>query len=328
MSNDVTFTDVEAAAGRIEGRVHRTPVVTCRALDDVTGGEVHLKCENLQRAGSFKIRGATNAVARLPENVRARGVVTHSSGNHAQALALAARSFGVPATIVMPRSPPPVKRAATEGYGARVVTCEDDLDSRESTAAAVIEETGGVLVHPYDDPHIIAGQGTAALELFEQVEGLDLLLTPIGGGGLASGTAIVTAQHAGVRYIACEPAGAADAARGLATGERVASHVPDTVADGLLTTLGVRNFAVLRDHGVEVVTVSESAIVDAMRFVWERTKMLIEPSSAVPVAALIGGAFGEDPGRVGIVISGGNVALDALFDPLRATAAGRDARRG
>ncbi len=324
----VTIADVEAAAERIEGRVHRTPVMRGRSLDEASGAEVFLKCENLQRAGSFKIRGATNAIASLSDEERARGVVTHSSGNHAQALALAAAGFGVPATIVMPRSAPPVKRAATEGYGATVVTCDDDLLSRETTAASVLEETGGVLIHPYDDPRIVAGQGTAALELFDEVGDLDVLMTPVGGGGLASGSAIVCgAREPEVRFVACEPRGADDAARGLAAGRRVERHVPDTIADGLLTTLGAWNFRILKGHGAEVTTVSEVAIVDAMRFVWERCKIIIEPSSAVPVAALLGGALGDDPGRVGIILSGGNVSLDAQFGPMRAAAEARDAGR-
>lgn len=314
----VTFQDVLDAHARIRDRVHRTPVMTSRSVDARAGCQVFLKCENLQRAGAFKIRGATNAIAQLSDEERKRGVVTHSSGNHAQAVALAARSFGIKATIVMPESAPAVKRAATEGYGARIVTCSDDLASREATAGKVIEEMGAVLIHPYDDPRIVAGQGTAALELLDTVPDLDTVLVPVGGGGLASGTTVTChAQDRPVAVVACEPKGADDAFRSLKTGVRVTEHKPKTIADGLLTTLGEVPFDILRRHEVPVVTVGEDEILDAQRFVWERTKLIIEPSSAVPFAALFNGSVDVREKQVGVIVSGGNVDLSGWFEGLR-----------
>ncbi|MBW3583115.1 MAG: threonine/serine dehydratase [Euryarchaeota archaeon] len=311
----VAFDDVVAAHARIRGLVHRTPVVTSRLLDEATGLSVHLKCENLQRTGSFKFRGASHAVSRLSQEERERGVVTHSSGNHAQALALAARLQGVPATVVMPETASRVKRAATEGYGARVVTCRPTLEARTETTQRVIDETGAVLVHPYDDPRIIAGQGTAALELLEEVPELDVVLAPVGGGGLLSGTSLVAAEN-DVAVVGCEPLGADDAYRSLTSGDRIETHTPDTIADGLLTTLGEVPFRILSALDVPIVRVDDDEILRAMRFVWERTKLLIEPSSAVPVAALLEKKVELEGKNVGLILSGGNVEVHGFFSGL------------
>lgn len=306
-----TLDDVTAAAGRIAGAVHRTPVLTSESLDALTGAHLLFKCENLQKAGAFKIRGATNAVALLPEAAARRGVVTHSSGNHGAALALAARRRGVPATVVMPEDSARVKVAAVEGYGARIVFCR--REEREPTAARVVEETGATLVHPYDDPAIVAGQATATLELFEQAGELDLLFAPVGGGGLVSGAALVAAERAPrCRVVAAEPAGANDAARSLAAGRRVPADRVETVADGLRAPLGEIPFRILRRHLDRVVTVGEAEIVAAMRLVWERMKLVVEPSAAVAVAAISNGEVEVTGRRVGVILSGGNVDLDRL----------------
>jgi threonine dehydratase len=308
-----TLDDVRRAAARIHGHVHRTPVLTSRSLDQMAGAHLFFKCENLQRVGAFKLRGATNAVLSLGDEEAARGVATHSSGNHAAALALAARNRGVPAFVVMPRTAPAVKRAAVAGYGARIVTCEPTLAARESTLAEVVRDTGAAVVHPYNDPRVIAGQGTAALELLEEVPRLDVVMTPVGGGGLLSGTAITgRGWSPGVRVIGTEPAGADDACRSLAAGRILPSVNPQTVCDGLLTSLGELTFAVIRTHVERIVTVGDDAIVRAMRHVLERMKIVIEPSSAVPVAVALEHAVDLRELRVGIVLSGGNVDLDRL----------------
>ena len=310
----VSLSDIHAAAERLVGVAHRTPVHTSRLLDEAAGAHLFFKCENLQRVGAFKFRGAWNAVSQLTDGEAARGVVTHSSGNHAQALALAARERGAPAHIVMPSTAPAVKRAAVEGYGARIVTCEPTLAARETTAAAVVAETGAVFIHPYDDPRIIAGQGTAALELLEDVPDLDAVIAPVGGGGLMSGTCI--AGHGlrpDLRIIGAEPAGADDAARSLAAGELIPQAGPDTVADGLLTSLGELTWPVIRDHVERIVTVDDAAILQALRLFWERTKLVIEPSSATAVAvAMSEEVRGLGLRRVGVVLSGGNVDFGTL----------------
>ncbi len=303
---------VRQAAERLRGLVHRTPVLTSRTLDGWAGCRVFVKCENLQRVGAFKFRGAMNAVLSLADDRASRGVATHSSGNHAAALALAARLRGVPAFVVMPEGAPPVKRAAVAGYGATITPCAPTLEAREAGLAAVVERTGAEVIHPYDDPRVIAGQGTAALELCEEAGPLDALLVPVGGGGLASGTCLAAAgAWPATRVFGAEPALADDAARSLETGVLQPPRPPVTVADGLRTALSARTFAILRARLAGMRTVSEEDIVAAMRKVWERLKILIEPSSAVPVAALLAepGAFG---GRVGVILSGGNVDLDHL----------------
>lgn len=300
---------------RIAPHVHVTPVLTSSTFDRRAGRSLFFKCENLQRGGAFKARGATNAVQLLSDEAAPRGVVTHSSGNHAQALALAAKGRGIRAHIVMPRDAPRVKRAAVEGYGATIHLCEPTLEDREATAARVVDETGGTLVPPYDHPHVIAGQGTVALELLDQVEHLDAIVAPVGGGGLIAGIALALREAAPhVRVFAAEPVGADDAHRSKAGGERVTRHEPRTIADGLKTTLGELTWPVVRDLVEDVLLVDDLATVAAMRLVFERMKIVIEPSAAVPVAAVLGQRFRALTGleRVAIVLSGGNVDLDAL----------------
>jgi threonine dehydratase/serine racemase len=303
---------VRAAAQRIAGRAHCTPVVTCATLDRRAGRALFFKCENFQKAGAFKFRGACNAIARLAPEVAARGVVTHSSGNHAQALALAAKLSGIPAHVVMPRNASPVKRRAVEEYGGRVIECEPTLAARETTAAAVLAETGGTLIPPYNHPDVIAGQGTTALELLEQVPDLDAIIAPVGGGGLVSGVAIAArGLRPGIRIFAAEPLGADDAARSKAAGRLIPQTGPQTSADGLLTSMGDLTWPVIRDLVERVVTVREDEIAAALRLVWERAKLVIEPSAAVPVAAVLSDEFRSLAGlnRVGVILSGGNASF-------------------
>lgn len=310
-----TFDDVRDAARRIAPWAHRTPVMTCATIDAAGGRRFFFKCEHLQKVGAFKFRGACNAVMKLPEEVARRGVVTHSSGNHAQALALAAGLRGIRATIVMPSNAAAVKRRAVEDYGARVVECEPTLAARESTAARVLEETGATLVPPYDHPDIIAGQGTAAMELLAQVPDLDAVVAPVGGGGLVSGTCLAASgSRLHVRVFAAEPKGADDAARSKAAGRLLPQTDPRTIADGLRTSLGALTWPFVRDQVEAVVTVDEDEIARAMRLAWERAKLLIEPTSAVAVAAVLSREFRALEGldRVGVVLSGGNVDLGAL----------------
>ena len=307
--------DVRDAARRIAGRAHRTPVMTCATIDHLAGRSIFFKCEHLQKVGAFKFRGACNAIMKLPDELAARGVVTHSSGNHAQAVALAARMRGVAAHIVMPNNALRVKRRAVQGYGGRVVECVPTLEARETTAQAVIEETGATFVHPYNHPDIIAGQGTISLELVEQVPQLDAIVAPIGGGGLISGICVAAkGLNPAIRIFAAEPLGADDAARSMAAGRFILQTGPDTIADGLLTSMGDLTWPIVRDHVERVVTVTEEQIVDAMRLAWERAKLLIEPSAAVPIAAVLSDEFKAVEGldRVAVVLSGGNTDLDNL----------------
>jgi threonine dehydratase len=304
---------VRAAARRIADFAHRTPVLTCSTLDDMLDAELYFKCENFQKVGAFKFRGAMNAVSRLSDAELARGVATHSSGNHAAALALAARLRGAPAHIVMPSSAPGVKKRAVAGYGATITFCEPTLEAREHTLEQVVAATGATPIHPYDHRDIVAGAGTAALELLEEVPDLEALLAPVGGGGLLSGTAIVAKEtRPSIDVWGAEPAGADDAFRSLQEGHIVPSVQPRTIADGLLTSLGEINFQILRERLSGILTVSEPAIVAAMRLVWERMKIVIEPSSAVPVAALLEKRSEIAGRRFGIILSGGNVDLDHL----------------
>ncbi len=309
----LTIADVRAAAERIRPYVHRTPVLTSEQLNTRIGGRVFFKCENLQKTGSFKARGAHNAVFSLTDGVAAKGVVTHSSGNHAAALACAAQRRGIPVTVVMPGNVSAAKKAAVAAYGATIVECEPTLSAREMTAARILAETGGTLVHPYDDCRVVAGQGTAALELLEQYPDLDLLLTPVGGGGLLAGSALVAKSlNAGIRVIGVEPALADDTYRSFHGSTRVTINASSTIADGLRGSIGERNLAVLRSHVDDIVTVSEADIIAATRFLWERMKIVVEPSSAVPLAGILNGKIPVAGLRVGIIISGGNVDLDAL----------------
>lgn len=305
--NDLpTYRDVQEAGGRIRPYVHRTPVMTSSTLDAQLGAAIHFKCENLQKVGAFKARGAVNAVLSLDDEAAARGVVTHSSGNHGQALAYAASIRGIPCAVVMPDSAPRVKVDAVRGYGADVVFCPQS--EREVTAERVRAERGAVIVHPFDDPTVIAGQGTAALELIHQVEGLNVLVAPIGGGGLLSGTALVAeALLPDARVIGAEPALVDDAYRSLVSGFRQPRVPrPATIADGLLTGIGDRAFRVLSSRGVEIVTVTEEQIIAAARFFHERMKLVVEPSGATGLAAVR--TMGEriQGLRIGVIISGGN----------------------
>ncbi|QJW94215.1 pyridoxal-phosphate dependent enzyme [Frigoriglobus tundricola] len=307
---------VRAAADRITGTVHRTPVMTCGTLDALAGRRLYFKCENLQKVGAFKYRGAANAVLKLTDAEAARGVVTHSSGNHAQALALAARVRGVPAYIVMPKTAPAVKRAAVEGYGGHVTLCEPTLAAREQAANDLVAKTGATLIPPFDHVDVIAGQGTVALELLEDVPDLDALITPVGGGGLLAGCAIAArGVKPTVRVFGAEPLGADDAARSKAAGERLPQTGPNTIADGLLTSTGELTWPVIRDQVEGVFTVTDDEIRSAMRLVWERMKLIVEPSGAVGAAVALGEAFRALSGvqKVGVVFSGGNVSLDKLY---------------
>ncbi len=282
-------------------------------MDDRAGRALFFKCECFQRVGAFKIRGAMNAVLSLSDADAARGVVTHSSGNHAQALALAAKTRGIEAHVVMPKNAPRVKRAAVEGYGARVIPCEPTLTSRSETAERVAKETGAVMVPPYDHPDVIAGQGTLALEILEQVPDVDAIVTPLGGGGMLSGIAIAAkALRPELRVIGVEPAGADEAARSRKAGKRLALPAPASVAEGLLAGIGELTWPVVRDLVDDVLVVQDDAIVRAMRLVWERMKLVIEPSAAVPVAALLEQPELFGARRVAVVLSGGNVDLDGL----------------
>jgi len=311
----VDLAAVREAASRIVGFVHRTPVLTCETLDRLAGRKLYFKCENLQKVGAFKYRGATNAVRQLTDAQAAVGVVTHSSGNHAQALALAARVRGIPAHIVMPRTAPLVKKNAVEGYGGLVTLCEPTLQAREATAAEVVARTGGTLIPPFDHPDVIAGQGTAALELLEDVPELDAIITPVGGGGLLSGCAVAAlGLNPAIRVFGAEPLGADDAARSKAAGRFIPQTAPDTIADGLLTSLGELTWPIVRDKVERIITVTDDQIRSAMRLVWERMKLIVEPSGAVGLAAALADEFRPLPlQKVGIVFSGGNVNLDTLY---------------
>ena len=305
--------NIRHAAQRINPYVHRTPVMTCESLNQMVGAQVFLKCENLQKVGAFKFRGACNAIFSLSANEAAHGVVAHSSGNHAQALALAARLRGIPAYIVMPDNAPSVKKAAVAGYGGIITLCEPTLAARESTQAQVVADTGATVVHPYNNEHVIAGQGTAALELLHDIPNLNVILAPVGGGGLLSGTAIAATEVTPrIRVIGAEPEEADDAFRSLAAGEILPSINPQTIADGLLTSLGNLTFPIIQQRVEQIVTVSETGIIAAMRFIWERAKIIIEPSAAVAVGALWEHKVDLSGLRVGVILSGGNVDLDHL----------------
>jgi threonine dehydratase len=279
----------------------------------MAGARLFFKCENLQKAGAFKFRGASNAVFSLSEEEARNGVATHSSGNHGAALSLAARLRAIPAHIVMPSTAPRIKQAAVKGYGGIITTCEPTLASRETTLDKIVERTGATFIHPYNDSRVIAGQGTCAMEFLEQIPDLDMIIAPVGGGGLLSGTAVsVSELSPGIKVVGAEPANADDAYQSLKAGTIIPSKDPQTVADGLRTSLGELTFAVISKKVERIITVSEEAIVGAMRHVWERMKIIIEPSSAVAVAVALEGELDASSKRVGIIISGGNVDLDRL----------------
>ena len=313
-ASPLDFAAVEAAAARIAPYVQRTPLRQSSSLDALAGAQLLFKCENLQRAGAFKFRGACNAVWSLTEAEAARGVVTHSSGNHGAALALAARTRGIAAHVVVPDGAVRSKLAAIEAFGATLHRCAPTIAARETAAERVRAETGATLVHPYTDPRVIAGQGTAALELLDEAGPLDALVAPIGGGGLIGGCAIVArARQPRIDVFAAEPTGAAEAAASLARGERVTEFVPDTLCDGLRGTLGAINFDLLRTHAVQVLTVDDADTVAAMRLIFERLKLVVEPSSAIAFAAVLKHRDRFAGRRVGLVLGGGNVDLDRYF---------------
>jgi len=303
-----THNDIRSAAERIRPYIHHTPVLTSESLNQRVGAQVFLKCENFQKAGAFKFRGACNAVLSLSDAEAHRGVSTHSSGNHAQALALAARIRGIPANIVMPNNAPAVKKSAVAGYDGQITYCEPTLEARETTLAQVVRDTGAVEIHPYDNYHVIAGAGTAALDLVTEIPELDVVIAPVGGGGLLSGTAIaVTETSPQTRVIAAEPEMADDAHRSLKSGQLLPS-----IGNGLWTSLSERTFAIIQKRVEQIITVSEGAIVDSMKFIWERTKIIIEPSAAVSVGLLWEHKIDLTGLRVGVILSGGNVDLDRL----------------
>ncbi len=314
MTAEPTLASIREAHARILPYVHRTAVLTSGSFDALVGGGVHFKCETFQKGGAFKARGAHNAVFRLTDAQASRGVVTHSSGNHGAAVALAARNRGIPAFIVMPRNASQAKKRAVERYGGLGTLCEPTQESRERTAERLRAETGARFVHPYDDPDVIAGQGTIALELLETVPYLDVIVCPVGGGGLVSGVAVAAKGiRPGIEIVGAEPAAADDAAQSLRAGRLLRIEEAATIADGLRSaSLGKLPYALVREHVCGIFTASESAIVRAMRLIWEALEVVIEPSSAVPVAVLLEGALSVRGRNVGVVLSGGNVDLDRL----------------
>jgi threonine dehydratase len=304
---------IRAAHERIRPHIHRTPVLTSARLDAASGASLFFKCENFQKVGAVKARGATNAVFALDDETAKRGVATHSSGNHAAALSRAARLRGIAAHIVMPSNSPKVKVRAVEGYGGRIVFCEPTQKAREAACARVIEETGATLIHPFENEQVMAGQGTVMVELMEEIPDLDLVLCPIGGGGVLCGTAVAAKTlRPQIKVIATEPAGADDAAESFRQGRLVYQEKKNTIADGLRTNLGAINFALVQQHVDDVVTVSEEAIIAAMRTIWETMKIVIEPSAAVAYAAILEERVDFRGKRIGIILTGGNVDLEAL----------------
>ena len=311
--NEPTIKDIREASYRIRPFSHRSPVFTCSAINRMSEAELFFKCENFQKVGAFKIRGATNAVFILSNKEAMKGVATHSSGNHAAALALAAHLRGIKAYVVMPNNAPQIKRAAVADYGAEIILCQPTLKAREERLAEVVDHTGAAFIHPYNDYRVIAGQGTAALELCEEIPNLDIMMTPVGGGGLLSGTAItVSAISPKTQIIAAEPERADDAYRSFHAGRIIPSVNPDTIADGLLTSLGSLTFPIIKHYVNDIVTVTEDAIVHAMRTIWERMKIIVEPSAAVPLGAILTKRIPVSGKRIGIILSGGNVDLANL----------------
>lgn len=304
---------IEQAHERIKSYIHRTPVLTSQSIDDAAGCEVFFKCENFQKVGAFKARGAMNAALSLSTEQLKKGIATHSSGNHAQAIARAGKILGVKSYIVMPRTAPEIKKRGVKGYGGEIFECEPTLQAREATLAEVIKKTGATEIHPFNNYQVIAGQGTAAKELFEEIKDLDVIMAPVGGGGLLSGTAL-TAKYFSpkTKVIAGEPAGSDDAYRSMQSG-KIEQAQSQTIADGLLTTLGDKTFPIIKELVSEVITVTDAQIVEAMRMVWERMKIIIEPSCAVPLAALLKEKERFKGQRVGIILTGGNVDLEKVL---------------
>jgi len=305
--------DILKAAERIEPFAKKTPVLTSRSINAICNAEIYFKCENFQKVGAFKFRGATNAVFSLTNEDAMKGVATHSSGNHAQALALAAKIRGIKASIVMPENSTKVKIDAVKGYGADVIFCEATLQARESTLEKVINEKGSTFIHPYDNYNVIAGAGTSALELLKEIPNLDYVITPVGGGGLLSGTSIsVKALSPNTKVVAAEPEGADDAYRSLLAGKIIPSVKPKTICDGLLTSLSERTFKIISQNVSEIVTVSDDDTIRAMKLIWERMKIIVEPSSATALGIILGGKIDLTGKSIGVIISGGNVDLERL----------------
>ena len=307
--------DIRAAAGRIKGVGHRTPILTSQTLDEMAGRKLFFKCENFQKVGAFKLRGGWNAISMLSDEEAAKGVCTHSSGNHAQAVAFSAMKRGIASYIVMPNNVPDVKLDAVKGYGANIILCEPTLEARETTLDEITKKTGAQVVHPFNNPNVIAGQGTAALEMIEDLGTLDAMIAPIGGGGLMSGTCIATRSLLPeTKLFGAEPAGADDAYRSLKEGKIIPQTDPDTICDGLLTSLGEYTWNILKDHLEAIYTVTDDEVINAMRLVWERMKIIIEPSSATAVAVALKSEFKALEGleKVGIILTGGNVELSKL----------------
>src|SRR5947209_6767985 len=313
LSKSIDVDRIRAAHERIRAYIHRTPVITSERMNETNGASLFFKCENFQKIGAFKARGATNAVFALDEATAKRGVATHSSGNHGAAVARAAKLRKIPAHIVMPSNSAKVKIRAVEGYGAHIVFCEPTEEARETKCAEVIEKTGAMLIHSFENEDVVAGQGTAAVELLEDVADLDLLMCPVGGGGLVSGTAVAAKSiRPKIKVIAVEPENVDDSAQSFRAGKRIVTEKKFTIADGLRTNIGEPNFAIVQRYVDDIVTVSEAAIVSAMRTIWETMKIIIEPSAAVPYAAVVEQKIDISGKRVGIILTGGNVDLDAL----------------
>ncbi len=307
------FADIRAAKARISSFVHNTPLLTNKTINEISGCEIFFKCENFQKVGAFKFRGACNSVFSLDEMSAQKGVATHSSGNHAQALALAAKMRGIPATIVMPNNSPQVKKDAVEGYGADVVYCEPTLEARESTLDKVIAEKGHTFIHPYNNYDVICGQATACLEILEVSHDFDTVITPVGGGGLLSGTALAAKSiKPSIKIYAAEPEGADDAFRSFRSGKIIPSVNPNTICDGLLTSLGELNFEIISKYVDDILTANDDEIKSAMRLIWERMKIIVEPSSAVPLAIILNNKELFAGKKVALILSGGNVDLGKL----------------
>ena len=307
--------DVIAASKRIEGHGHRTPILTNKTIDELTGKKIFFKCENFQKIGAFKFRGGWNTISSLSEKEASNGVCTHSSGNHAQAVAYAAMKRNIPAYIVMPRNAPKVKIQAVEGYNAKITLCEPTLKARRETLEKIAKKTGAYVVHPFNEPKVIAGQGTSAMEMIEDIGNLDAICAPIGGGGLMSGTCIAArSMLPNVRLFGAEPKGADDAYQSLKKGKLIPQNNPKTICDGLLTSMGENTWNILKDHLEDIITVSDDEIVTAMKLIWERMKIIIEPSCATPLAAVLTPEFREleNIETIGIILTGGNVDLSKL----------------
>lgn len=310
---DISKKNLLETHNRIKPFIHKTPILSSRLINEMIGAEIYFKCENFQRMGAFKMRGATNAILQLSNTEKDFGVATHSSGNFAQALSLAAKQLNIKAYIVMPSNAPDIKKNAVKGYGGEVIECVPTLEARETTLNEVVNKTGAIFLHPYNDYQVIQGQATAAMELIEEHDDLDTIFAPVGGGGLLSGTALAATHFSpNTKVIAGEPMGADDAWQSFQKGEIIPQTNPKTIADGLLTSLGDKTFAIIKDHVEDIVRVEEDEIISAMQLVWERMKIVIEPSSAVALAALIKTKEKYQGKKVGVILSGGNVQLDKL----------------